>query len=226
MPTILKAGNSTSGYSMTPGGDGQLSITTGSGAGTTALTINASQNTTLVGTLQVNGTLQAAGVTTNIYPIVSGTAQTAPFAVTTYADFTGIPSWAKRITVMFDDVSTSGTSVIAIQLGDAGGVETTGYFSTGQNVVSTGITHTSPTTALALGSAVSSTAAYSGVAYLSLLSSSTNTWVMTSGLTAGGATALTGYGSKSLSATLTRIRITAVNTTDTFDTGTVNIMWE
>ena len=226
MPTILKAGNSTSGYSMTPGGDGQLSITTGSGAGTTALTIDASQNTTLAGTLQVNGALQAAGVTTNIYPIVSGAAQTAPFAVTTYADFTGIPSWAKRITVMFDGVSTNGTSVIALQLGDAGGVELTGYFSTGQNVVSTGITSTSPTTALALGSAVSSTAVYSGVAYLSLLNSSTNTWVMTSGLTAGGSTALTGYGSKSLSETLTRIRITAVNTTDTFDAGTVNVMWE
>jgi hypothetical protein len=53
MPTILKAGNSTSGYSMTPGGDGQLSITTGSGAGTTALTIDASQNTTFAGEVSI-----------------------------------------------------------------------------------------------------------------------------------------------------------------------------
>ncbi len=105
MPTILKAGNSSSGYSMTPGGDGALAIKTGSGAGTTALTVDGSQNTTLARTLQV------AGVTTNMYPLVQGTSQTAPFtAPNTSAEFTNIPSWAKRITFTLSEVSLSGTS--------------------------------------------------------------------------------------------------------------------
>jgi hypothetical protein len=45
----------------------------------------------------------------------------------TSIDFTGIPSWVRRITVMLLAVSTNGTSGVQIQLGDSGGVETTGY---------------------------------------------------------------------------------------------------
>ncbi len=45
----------------------------------------------------------------------------------TSKDFTGIPSWATEIAVMVKDVSTNGTSSLIIQLGDADGVETTGY---------------------------------------------------------------------------------------------------
>jgi hypothetical protein len=56
--------------------------------------------------------------------ITSGTAVSASG---TSVDFTGIPSTAKRITVMFSGVSTNGTSIIQVQLGDSGGVETTGY---------------------------------------------------------------------------------------------------
>ena len=156
--------------------------------------------------------------------ITSGTAVAS--TSNTSIDFTGLPTWVKRITVMFDGVSTSGTSAISIQLGDAGGVENTGYVSTGQNVATTSVTATTPTTVFALMAAAGAATAYSGVAYLSLLNSSTNTWVMTSGLTAGGSTVLTGYGSKSLSATLDRVRITAANGTDTFDAGTINILYE
>jgi hypothetical protein len=47
----------------------------------------------------------------------------------TFVDFTGIPSWAKRITVMFNGVSTNGTSTFQIQVGTSAGVETTGYVS-------------------------------------------------------------------------------------------------
>jgi hypothetical protein len=44
----------------------------------------------------------------------------------TSVDFTGIPSWVKRVTVMFSGVSTNGTSVVLVQLG-AGSVTTSGY---------------------------------------------------------------------------------------------------
>src|SRR5690606_32240364 len=45
----------------------------------------------------------------------------------TSIDFTGIPSWAKRVTVNFSGVSLSGTAFPLIQIGDSGGVETSGY---------------------------------------------------------------------------------------------------
>jgi hypothetical protein len=72
--------------------------------------------------LQQNGvTLRTLG---NDSQLVSGVAVSA---TGTAIDFTGIPSWAKRITVMFSGVSTNGSSILQIQLGDSGGVETTGY---------------------------------------------------------------------------------------------------
>jgi len=46
----------------------------------------------------------------------------------TSIDFTSIPSGVKRITVMFNGVSTSGTSNTQVQIG-SGSVETSGYSS-------------------------------------------------------------------------------------------------
>lgn len=45
----------------------------------------------------------------------------------TAIDFTGIPSWAKKITVMLNGVSTNGSSNLIVQIGDSGGIEATGY---------------------------------------------------------------------------------------------------
>jgi len=45
----------------------------------------------------------------------------------TSIDFTNIPSWVKRITVMFNGVSLSGSSNILIQLGTSSGFTSTGY---------------------------------------------------------------------------------------------------
>ena len=61
------------------------------------------------------------------YPFTAGTAVASTSG--TSIDFTSIPSWVKRITVMFDGVSTSGTSLVQVQLGDAGGIEATSYVS-------------------------------------------------------------------------------------------------
>jgi len=68
----------------------------------------------------------SASVTINngaVLGITSGTAVASTSG--TSIDFTGIPSWVKRITVMFDVVSTNGSAIILIQLGDSGGIETT-----------------------------------------------------------------------------------------------------
>ena len=170
-----------------------------------------------------SNTQTLAAVTGTLAPVVSGTFQTAPFAVNTYADFTGIPPWVKRVTVMFQNVSTNGSSNLLVQLGDAGGLELTNYASAvGNNAAST--TSTSAFIVTSNGAAGSF---LSGAITISLIN--TNTWVcgVTLGDTSGTQTPYAGGGSKALSDTLTQLRVTTVNGLDTFDTGsTINILYE
>ena len=153
--------------------------------------------------------------------IVSGTAVASTSG--TSIDFTGIPSWVKRVTVMFDGVSTSGTSNYLIQLGDSGGIETTGYAATSTNQTGTVASYTA---GFGVNNASAAVNLY-GCIVFTLLSASTNAWT-TMGAISIGASGGSYYiaGSKSLSTTLDRVRITTVNGTDTFDAGTVNILYE
>jgi hypothetical protein len=172
----------------------------------------------------ING---SAGVTTNsgaVYnSIQSGTAVASTSG--TSIDFTSIPSWVKRITVMFNGVSTNGTSSFLIQLGDSGGVETTGYLGSGF-YFSTGGSNTSSTAGFIINTLAQVTTIY-GQMTINLLDSTTNTWTQ-NGIFSAPAAALSFYssGAKPLSATLDRVRITTVNGTDTFDAGSINIMYE
>ena len=153
--------------------------------------------------------------------IISGTAVSASG---TSVDFTGIPPWAKRITVMFNGVSTNGTSVPRVQIGD-GTISTSGYTGT--------------TTALVDGGSVNGGGYSGGFDIRSALAANVlngsvvlttlggNIWVATGILgDSGRVAAYTVGGSKTLSATLDRVRITTVNGTDTFDAGTINILYE
>jgi hypothetical protein len=141
----------------------------------------------------------------------------------TSIDFTGIPAWVKRITVMFGGVSTNGGSNVQIQLGDVSSIETTGYLgSTAYIGVPTAATRSTT------GLLVSQTGAAEnilGMAVIVLLSGTT--WVHQS-VTGRSTTDFMNVagGSKTLTGTLTRIRITTVNGTDTFDAGSVNILYE
>lgn len=140
----------------------------------------------------------------------------------TSIDFTGIPAWAKRITIMFDGVSTNGTSDILIQIGDSGGVETSGYLGASADGATLNVS--SYTTGFGIRSG-SSSATIIGLITINNLNS--NTWIA-SGTLARGNTAvfITTAGSKSLTATLDRVRITTVNGTDAFDAGSINIFYE
>lgn len=156
--------------------------------------------------------------------LVSGTPVTASG---TTVDFTGIPSWAKRITVMINVVSTNGASVPLIQIGDSGGIENTGY-DAGLTFGTQAASHYYAST---VGFPLSTsghlaTWIFSGSYTLTNITS--NTWVGSGTIFLGGAAVVTGAaaGTKTLSATLDRIRITTVNGTDTFDAGTINIMYE
>jgi hypothetical protein len=166
--------------------------------------------------------VQAGGVATNIYPLVSATAVTASG---TSVDFTGIPSWVKRITVMFGGVSTNGTTDILIRLGTSGGVQTTGYLGASGYTGGTPVT-TNPTTSFSVYNDVASDLRHGSLTF-SQVSASANLWVC-SGVTSYSTrpfTALTS-GSVTLSGTLDRIRITTNNGTDNFDAGTINILYE
>jgi len=155
--------------------------------------------------------------------ITSGTAVATTSG--TSIDYTGIPSWAKRITVMFSSVSTNGTSNYLIQLGDSGGVETTGYVSSSAYVNTSADMVVS--TAGFILNAISAPSSYSGAITITLLDSATNTWTAFGGIGwYPSFPILLTTGAKSLSATLDRIRLTTVIGTNTFDAGSINILYE
>jgi hypothetical protein len=153
--------------------------------------------------------------------IVSGTAQASTSG--TSIDFTGIPSWVKRVTVMFNGVSTSGASNIQVQLG-AGSVDTSGYISGGSFFNVGGPTTASSTAGLLVTGVNGLTQAQHGSLVISTLGS--NIWSAQSITWNGSSQHQMGAGSKTLSGTLDRVRITTVNGTDTFDAGSINILVE
>jgi hypothetical protein len=162
---------------------------------------------------------------------IQGGAITAATAVAstsgTSVDFTGIPSWVKRITVMFSGVSTNGASAVQVQLGTSGGVQATGYNAGSVVGLAANIFSTIAITTgfgEATGGAV---VVRHGVAILSLLDASNGTWAVMYNMGTTDTQRMLGiYGTKVLSGTLDRIRITTVNGTDAFDAGTINIMYE
>jgi hypothetical protein len=132
----------------------------------------------------------------------------------TSINFPDIPSWVKRVTVMFNQVSLSGSSQVLIQLGDSGGIETTSYVGGTANVAES--------TGFQIFLNVNTRAA-SGLFVLTNLSG--NIWVG-GGTTWNTSETNTSAGVKQLSATLDRVRITTVNGTDTFDAGSINLLLE
>ena len=161
------------------------------------------------------GTLTANGVNSNI---VSGTAVASTSG--TSIDYTSIPSWVERITVMFSGVSTSGTSFVIVQLGTGGTPTTSGY---GGGAWQTS-TYTNVTNGLALSGNNVATDVRNGA--ITITNITGNTWVSTAVNFNNNATGGGGAGSIALAGVLNLVRITTVGGTDTFDAGTVNILYE
>lgn len=144
----------------------------------------------------------------------------------TSIDFTGIPSWVRRITVMFSGVSTNGSSSPMIQLGTSGGVQTSGYACTSSSVNAGTAGVTAYTTGFTIRAGNAATSLI-GFLTLSLVDSTNGTWSCSGSLGDTGTTSTyTVGGVRVLSGTLDRVRITTVNGTDVFDAGTINIMYE
>lgn len=201
MSSIVVAGNTS----------GSVTLAAPDIAGTTTLTLPAMSGTVVT---NVNG---------DLYPLKSGTAVASTSG--TSIDFTGIPSWVKRITVMFSSVSTNGTSIIEYRLGTSGGVESTGYSSMVGLISTTSNTTrgaTSSTGFLTVHGGNSSDSWYGSMVF-TLIGS--NIWTASGSMYSLTNTTVMA-GGKTLSSTLDRVRITTQNGTDTFDAGTINIMYE
>jgi len=149
--------------------------------------------------------------------LTSGTAVASTSG--TSIDFTSIPSWVKRITVMLSGVSTNGTSNLQIQIG-AGSVTTSGYVSgTAYNSV-----QTTATSGYLVAAGLAAADVISGAMTLTLLGS--NSWTATGTNNANGGVTRLCAGVLALGGALDRVRITTVNGTDTFDAGSINILYE
>lgn len=198
-----------------------------------AVTLNASTSTGYIQTadtsgdlaLQSNGTTQFNVTSTGAYgQVKSGTSVTASG---TSVEFTAIPSWVKRITVMFSAVSTSGTNALQIQLG-AGSVTTSGYYSNAAQI-NGGTGQINSTSGMVVNGGPTAAATMGGIVTIALLGS--NIWVAAGSTyytNAAGAMS-SNAGTVTLGGTLDRLRIIASATgspSDTFDAGSINILYE
>lgn len=154
--------------------------------------------------------------------ITLGTSQ--PTTSGTSIEFTSIPSGVKRITMMFDGVSTNagGSNLVLVQLGSTT-YTTTGYDSeiTAVNGATTGGTGSTAGFAVAWVAAANT---FSGLATFVLMGS--NTWVYSSICRYASGAVMQGAGRITISSTLDRIKLLTANGTDTFDAGNINIQYE
>lgn len=158
-------------------------------------------------------------------PLTRMTAQASTSG--TAIDFTGIPSWVRRITVMFDGVSTNTTSAFLVQVG-AGSFATSGYAGGAMSIEgtnTTSITTTSNGFLVLRGTIGAAAAALTG--HLVITNISANSWVGSGTMVrADNGVGTICSGSIALGGVLDRVRITTSAGTDVFDAGSINILYE
>ena len=205
---------SISGTTMTVTAVGSGTVDVGEVIGGTGVTAGTSVLAQLTGTPGSTGTYT-----------VSASQTVASTTITVRGvDFYNIPSTARRITVMFNSVSLSGTSFLQIQLGTSSGVEATGYSSSMSYITNTAAVTSNATTGF-LASTVALASQNSSGAYI-LTTLGSNVWVGMGNINDASTRAGFGSGQKTTSGVVDRVRITTVNGTDTFDAGSINILYE
>lgn len=167
----------------------------------------------------------SSGTTTLTLPSVITAATAVNSTSGTSIDFTSIPSWVKRITVMFNGVSLSGSASLLVQVG-SGSPTTSGYSSVAANLQNSSAVAVTTSTAGFIVYINFNTENVIGT--MDIVNISGNTWVASgvSNSSAGITVALFQSGNVTLSGVLDQVRITTSNGTDTFDAGSVNIMYQ
>ena len=209
--TINASTTSTTGLIQTADASGILQLQSD---GVTGLTVNANANVTVNTNLFVSGS--------SVQPLVLETAKATTSG--TNIDFTGIPNWVKRITLMFNSVSSNGTSNFLVQLGTSSGIVSTGYNAgCGYILSNTQYLNTQYTAGFGIAQSLG-TNVISGALTFTLVTG--NTWVQSGVLNTTQNATFMNAGIVSLASTLTQLRLTTVNGTDTFDAGSINILYE
>jgi hypothetical protein len=166
------------------------------------------------------GTVAVQGLSTNI---VSGTAQSASGSA---VNFTNIPSWVKRITLMFNAVSINNNTHLLVQIGTGGVATTSGYSSTTSYALAGG-SATGGVTSTSGYIMYVGTSSYIFSGHMIITNISGNNWIcsgLISNLTTTAYTGqMAGYGS--LSGVLNIISVTN-NGSGSFTAGSINILYE
>ena len=219
-------------------GGGSVTLDAGAAAADTTLTLPNTTGTILQSGTAVTVAQGGTGVTSTgaagnvlfttdgstwsaTQKIVAGTAQASTSGIS--IDFTSIPSWVKRITVMLNNVSTNGTSALVCQIGTSGGIVNSGYNSGASNIAAA-VASTAYANGFGLNSGSVSSESLSGVITIAYMGS--NLWSCGSFIGSSFPGTRVGGGSVTLSGTLDRVRIATNNGTDTFDAGSINILYE
>jgi hypothetical protein len=225
---VISAG-STSSPSISPSGDSNtgiffpaddtVSIVEG---GVEVLRVNSSSN------VGINSTSPQTKL--DVVGGIRGTLilDTVRSATGTSIDFTDIPSWVKRITVMMNGTSLDATTPFLIRLGTSSGVVSSGYTSYWGYAYGPSTATAANTTGFGIHLGASSEIIWVNVMITNVTE---NTWLCSYGgalVTAPGGTGvqITGGGNVTLSGTLDRVRVTSVSGTASYDAGSVNIMYE
>jgi hypothetical protein len=187
---------------------GQVTVQPPAVAGTSTLTLPSG-----------SGTVAVNGISTNVASLGAVTASG------TSVDFTSIPAYARKVTLVYNQLSTNGTSDYLIQLGTASSIETSGYLANAVTVasISTGYSFTTGYGFIISPSAANS---YSGVVTFFLVSDASYAWSANGMGSAGSTTIQFASGGKVLGGVLTRLRVTTSGGANTFDNGTINVFYE
>ena len=213
MSTTITAGNATNGLAFSADNTGILELKTGTGSGTTAVTISTAQAVTLAGNLTLTG--NASGI------LKLGTAVTASGAS---VDFINIPSTVKRVTVMMNGLSYAAAGVGVLRVGTGSTLVTTGYTSNVMSFAATPVitpqVQTNGMGSLTTGAAAST---INGVYVLTNVTGTIWSFSMQLFRVTDNVSAMAN-GFVDVGGPLNLVSLIAQ--TSTFDAGTVNLLWE
>jgi hypothetical protein len=137
--------------------------------------------------------------------------------------FFDLPDNVVEVIFGIHGVGTNGSSNILLQIGDAGGVENTDYFSGYEGILTSGATGSVTATAGFLLSSMANTRLLYGHVRMRRIDDSINLWSVSGFLSCDDGTDVNfaNGGNKAISAVLDRVQLTTANGTDAFRAGII-----
>jgi hypothetical protein len=165
--------------------------------------------------------------------LISGTAQS--LVGQNSVNFTSLPSGIKKLTVIIRNASTNGTSIPVVRIGAQNSIASaaTFYLGTQMAIISGGNPgSTADTTGVILNNSNAAANVYQGTVEFTALESN-YTWAYSAQISLSNTTRLMiNNGTIALgdyyvgAAELSNVRLTTINGTDTYDAGTINIVYQ